>query len=118
MQTVGDRVREIREERGEQQPEFAASMTKAAKELGIAETYNNTMVSKMETGGRKVTLEDARVIARLDRKKRGRSWLAWGDATEEQKVPKGTKTGLQPYPTKAVEVATDELQKRRRGRGR
>lgn len=86
--SVGDRVRAIREARGEKQPEFAAALTAAARRLGITETYDNTMVSKMEVGRRDVGLIDAAVIASLDPSERGRSWLAWGDQAEQATVPK------------------------------
>ncbi len=83
-ETVGDRVREIRAARGEKQPKFAQTLTAAAKRLGINETYDNTMVSKMEVGRRDVGLNDAAVIASVDPLERGRTWLAWGEHAEAQ----------------------------------
>ncbi len=77
-ETVGDRVRMIREERGEKQPAFAAALTEAAKRLDLSIVYDNTMVSKMEVGRRDVDLNDVRVIASVDKQQRGREWLAWG----------------------------------------
>lgn len=85
--TVGDRVRAIREGRGEKQPEFAAAMNGAAKRLGISERYDNTKVSKMELGTRDVSLADVMVIADLDHEKRGRDWLAWGTPPKRPAMP-------------------------------
>lgn len=78
---VKNRIREIREARGEKQPEFAAVLNNAAKRLSIDMTYNNTTVSKMETGARSVTLEDVMIIASVDPLGRPREWLAWGEAS-------------------------------------
>lgn len=77
-ETVGDRVRAIREERGEKQPQFAKTLTEAARRLDLSISYDNTMVSKMELGRRDVGIEDVRVIASVDKQNRGREWLAWG----------------------------------------
>lgn len=116
MLNVGDRVRMIREARGEKQPEFAAAMNGAAKALGVDERYDNTKVSKMEIGGRAVSLDDVRVIASLDPEKRGLLWLAWGDAVAHQSVdvPRGAmgKTSLPQYPMKPVSGATPSRRKR------
>jgi hypothetical protein len=79
-ETVGDRVRMIRELRSEKQPEFAIVLNRAASRLGIEARYDNTIVSKMEVGRREVTLEDVIVISSVDKKRRGREWLAWGSA--------------------------------------
>lgn len=74
---VGDRVRAVREARQEKQPEFAAAMTRAAKRLKLKDRYDNSTVSKMESGMRRVTLEDVAVVASLDPDRRGVLWLAW-----------------------------------------
>ena len=87
-ETVGSRVRAIREERGEKQPEFAAALSAAAKRLRMPLAYDNTMVSKMETGMRAVTIEDIAVIASLDPQGRQKSWLAWGEIAESAANPR------------------------------
>lgn len=40
--------------------------------------YDSSMVSRIESGDRKLTLDDVAVIASIDPKGRGRDWLAWG----------------------------------------
>lgn len=77
---IGDRVKAIREAWGEKQPAFAQRLTAAAARLGLRLRYDNTMVSKMEVGRREVTLDDVTVIASVDREKRGKEWLAWGES--------------------------------------
>lgn len=120
MPTIGDRIRKVRERRGEKQPEFAAAMNEAAQVLGIADRYDNTKVSKMEIGSRDVTLQDVQVIASIDPEKRGRRWLAWGDTpqTAAADVPRAThgKTGLNQNP-KGVVVKPGQAGKNR-GRGK
>jgi transcriptional regulator with XRE-family HTH domain len=76
--TVGERVRQIREARGEKQPEFATALNAAAVRLGITARYDGTTVSKLETGMRRATLEDIELIAAIDPGDRGRDWLGWG----------------------------------------
>lgn len=78
---VGDRVREIREARGEKQPEFAVALNLAAKRLSIDVRYDNTTVSKMEVGRREVTLLDVAVISSIDPHGRSKEWLGWGEAS-------------------------------------
>lgn len=64
--------------------EFAALIT---ERTGVA--YNSSTISKIENGGRRVTLDDADRIAAVDPRRRGREWLGWGEA---QTTP--TLTGL------------------------
>jgi hypothetical protein len=78
-ETVGDRIREIRSQHDEKQPAFAARLTAAARKLGVKANYDNTMVSKMETGRRDVTLDDVAVLASIDKLQRGKLWLGWGE---------------------------------------
>lgn len=42
-------------------------------------TYDVSALSRMETGGRKIGLEDVQAIAPLDPKGRGPAWLAFGE---------------------------------------
>ena len=42
------------------------------------ETYSASTISDIETGKRRVTLEDVATIAATDPLHRGREWLAWG----------------------------------------
>lgn len=95
-ESIGDRIREIRELRGEKQPEFAAALNAAAKRLGIAARYDNTIVSKMEIARRDVGLADVLVISSLDKKRRGREWLAWGRSPEIVLLDPSKDRGLTP----------------------
>lgn len=52
---------------------FAALLTERS---GVA--YDSSMISRMESGDRKVTLEDAPRLAALDPEHRGPGWIAWG----------------------------------------
>jgi transcriptional regulator with XRE-family HTH domain len=77
--TTGDRMRSIRELRGEKQPEFATELTRAAKRLRLDVTYEGSKVSRLESGRQIFTLEDVTIVASVDPEKRGREWLAWGE---------------------------------------
>jgi hypothetical protein len=55
--------------------EFAALLTERT-----GATYDSSMISKIENEMRKVSLDDADRIASVDPRRRGREWLAWGDA--------------------------------------
>jgi hypothetical protein len=47
--------------------------------------YDKATLSRMETGERKVSIEDIEAIAQVDPLKRGRAWLAvWDDEEGEQ----------------------------------
>lgn len=102
-QTVGERIYLIREALGTRRDpmpleKFAELV---AERTGV--TYDKSMLSRMETGDRKVSLDDVAVLAQVDPKKRGREWLAWGpprnprpliidDATESQPDPRQAQT--------------------------
>lgn len=77
-ESVADRVKAVREALGLKQPEFAARLMVAARQLGVEARYDNTMVSKMELGTRYVGLLDGAVIAAVDPERRGLDWLALG----------------------------------------
>lgn len=79
MEKVGDRVRSIREEFGEKQPEFAARLTAAAKRLGADVRFDNTIVSKVELGRRELSIYEAAVVVAIDPQRRGWDWLVLGD---------------------------------------
>lgn len=67
--------------------EFAALIT---ERTGVA--YNSSTISKIENGGRRVTLEDVGRIAVVDPRQRGREWLGWGD--EPLRYEPGVLTGI------------------------
>lgn len=56
---------------------FAALLTKRSKVV-----YDSSMISRMESGERKVTLDDIAYMAALDPLTRGKSWLAFGESVD------------------------------------
>lgn len=58
---------------------FAALLNKRGK----TKLYDSSKVSRMESGERKVTIDDVPHISRVDPKRRGRDWLAWGMVVDE-----------------------------------
>jgi hypothetical protein len=97
--TAGDdaraqRVADIREARGESQPRFAQSLVTALEQLKYTPetSYDGAVISKIETGMRGLTFEEADAIAMLDPKHRGREWLVgWSPAPKQkrQRTPNG-----------------------------
>lgn len=79
-QTRGYRVYLIREALGTRRdplplPKFAELIERAS---GVV--YDKSTLSRMETGERKVSVEDIEAIAPVDPLKRGKAWLAgWDD---------------------------------------
>ena len=53
---------------------FAALLSKRLKRR-----YDGAMISRMENGERKISLEEVEAMAALDPKGRGRAWLAFGE---------------------------------------
>ena len=99
--SIGDRVRSIRELRGEKQPEYATALNAAAKRLKLPKNYSVSTISRLETGRQEITLEDVLIIAAVDPEKRGRDWLAWGDSAVSVAEPRArttqTASGAAPY---------------------
>jgi transcriptional regulator with XRE-family HTH domain len=83
-QTRGYRVYLIREALGTRRDPMPmqAFAELIAKVSGVS--YDKSTLSRLETGERKLSLEDIDAIAPIDPLKRGRSWLAWGDPPEGQ----------------------------------
>lgn len=46
-------------------------------------SYDPSAISRTENGERDLALDDVPPIAAVDPLKRGRTWLAWGDANED-----------------------------------
>lgn len=76
----GARMREIREERGEEQSEFADALNEAAKALGLRARYDAFDVSRRETARKRLEPDDYAVTAMLDPQRRGWTWVAFGKA--------------------------------------
>lgn len=53
-------------------------------ERGETTRFDSSKVSRMETGERKVSIDDVPYIAAVDPKRRGRDWLAWGILQEPE----------------------------------
>lgn len=58
------------------QRDFVERLNAVARTVGLPAIYDVVKLSKMENGARKVTLDDAIVVAALDSEKRGVEWLA------------------------------------------
>ena len=61
---------------------FAALVSKRMKRR-----YDSAMISRMENGARKISLDEVEAIAALDPKKRGPSWLAFGETAAPAQLP-------------------------------
>jgi hypothetical protein len=70
---------------------FAAAMTAVGKGR-----YDSSKVSRIESGERKVSIEDAEVLAAVDPLKRGAAWVAFNQAGGF--VPPATATGHRSFP--------------------
>lgn len=86
MDTPGLRAYIIRRDLGPDprhelsQRDMAERMAEAAKALGLdGVRYDSSVVARIESGARRLTLDDVAVIAAVDPKRRGRAWLAWGE---------------------------------------
>lgn len=88
-------------------------------------SYDVSALSRMETGKRKISLEDVVAISQLDPRMRGAAWLAFGDdltpaqqrgATELEKTLAHMKPREEP-PSKKADAPADARPQRRRGNG-
>jgi hypothetical protein len=110
-ETIKDRVRAVREACSLTQAQFAALLNETAARLGMPRPrYDEAKVRNMERAPRGISFNDVTLIAFADPKRRGRSWLAWGDAHD---------------PTLSVPIMSDfdsmssaDIATQRRGRGR
>lgn len=84
-ETRGDRVKAIREELKLKQELFADRLNEAAEGLGLPPIYHTSKVSKMETGNRGVSLDDAYAVAAIDPQRRGIDWITFGTRARKMK---------------------------------
>lgn len=83
-QTIAERVYEIRRLLGPdlktplQGGVFAKRLNAIAARYGLQFKYDHSVISKIENGGRRVSIEEVPLFAALDPKQRGANWLAWG----------------------------------------
>jgi hypothetical protein len=79
-ESIGQRVYAVRLALGDgwktplPQAEFAALLADVS-----GRAYDSAMVSRMENGGRAVSIEEAEWVAALDPQSRGPAWLAFGE---------------------------------------
>jgi len=78
-QTVGERIYLIREALGTRRDPMPLEEFARLIVTRTGASYDKSILSRMETGDRKVTLEDIEALAAVDPLKRGRSWLAFGE---------------------------------------
>lgn len=79
----GDRVREVRVALGMSGDEFAATLTQLSKSLGAPVRYDEAKVSKIERGTRRLTAEEAAIVASIDPEERPVAWLVFGDVSRK-----------------------------------
>lgn len=83
--SVGRRVQEIQELCGEKDDNvaFARRLNQAASELGFPEAWNPNRLAKVRTGTQGISIEDMTVVARVDPKQRGYTYVAFGIAVHK-----------------------------------
>jgi hypothetical protein len=74
----GARIKQVREALGMSGDGFAELLEECFRLLGFPASYNKSKVAKMEGGDRKLTVEEAAVIASVDPHTRGIDWLIFG----------------------------------------
>lgn len=79
----GGRVRQVREAMGLTGAAFAIELSRLLKTLGTPGKYDEAKVSKIEGGTRKLTAEEAAVIASIDPEERPVAWLVFGDVSRK-----------------------------------
>ena len=81
-ETVGERIYLIREALGSRRDPMPLDKFAELIQTETGAVYDKSVLSRMETGDRKVTLEDVAALSQVDPLKRGRDWLGWGDQDE------------------------------------
>jgi len=76
----GNRATRVRETMGLTQDEFGALLKRTLRVYGVRRHYDKSLVSRIESGARKLKPEEAVVIAELDPEQRGIWWLMFGHA--------------------------------------
>ena len=85
------RIAKIRARLGLTGDEFAAEMTKVARQMGLQSKFDKSKVSRLESGDKKtLTAEELTILTALDPDQRGPVWLLSGRSLSE---PRMTKTG-------------------------
>lgn len=92
-ETPGDRLKLVREGRGEDQDTFAERFNAAAKRYGLRARMDKTKLSRTENG-REISLDEAVVFMSLDAERRTLVWLALGRDYETRPVNGDTEGDL------------------------
>lgn len=121
-ETPGVRVYEVRRALGPDarhemsQRAFAALLTRTAKRLRLESRYDSSTVARLESGERRLHLDDVEAIAAVDPLKRGKLWLGWGTLSEEASASSNEQAPRLPAaPTRRVGEAEKGTRRRRRG---
>lgn len=97
----GDRVKAVRDALGLKQPEFAVRLTEEAQRRGLTWVrYDFSIISKLENGSRRLSLDDVLVLSCVDREERGMLWIGWGDDAKPKLVAKPVRGRVVPPPTR------------------
>lgn len=83
IETQADRVKAIRESRGEDQEAFARHFNDAATRYALRVRMDKHKLSRTENG-REISLDEAVIFMSLDPKKRDLLWLATGRFYERE----------------------------------
>jgi len=78
----GERIKKIRKTLDMTQDQFAGELTKAMRAFGLESAYRKDQVSRLESGGRRMTAEEAVAISSLIRDRPVVIWLVFGGAKE------------------------------------
>jgi transcriptional regulator with XRE-family HTH domain len=74
----GARVEEIRKSAEMTGESMAAELNRLAEAHGLPMRYDGSKISRMESGERKISLEDGALLTLIDPEDRGVAWLAFG----------------------------------------
>lgn len=89
----GGRVASIREALDMTGEAFAKELSARMKAMGVPKRYDKGKVSLIESGTRKLTVEEAVIIADLDPRARGAVWLVFGERRRGALRPEPGTTG-------------------------
>lgn len=91
-QTVGQRVYEVRRALGPDtrhemsQRAFAELLNATAKKQGMNLTFTDSTITRIEKGERRLQLDEAELMALVDPMERGKVWIAFGPAVDDEPV--------------------------------
>jgi transcriptional regulator with XRE-family HTH domain len=93
------RLRAVREATGLTQLQFLAKLNAAAERLGTR-AYVQSLLSRLENGLQVPSFDDIAVYASIDPERRGKLWLAWGEAED---ATLKARPGARDIPIEAME---------------